>query len=86
MIQPRLPRNMRGAKWFNSLEYLSDSDIALVLAEVERAKETVKTFPDGDALARTIGVRAPAYIGEPHPIVSITYGPGGGSLFGSVYR
>ena len=74
-----LPRNMRGAKWFNGITYISDEDRRLVLRAVETAKQCVED-------PRNVGVRPAAYIGEPHPIVSITHGPGGSRLYGCVHR
>lgn len=74
-----LPRSMRGAKWWNSVTYVSDEDRRKVIAAVETAKRCVDD-------PRTVGVRVPAYIGEPHPILAITHGPGGSRLYGCVYR
>lgn len=71
---------MRGQKWLNGATYLSDADRQLVADAVAECK---RAFPE---FANTVGVRCPAYIGEPHPIASVTYGPGGCSLYRSVYR
>ncbi len=70
---------MRGAKWLREADYLTDADRALVMESVERAK---LCFPEH---ARTVGVRPPAYIGEPHPIATVDYGPTR-LIFESVYR
>lgn len=74
-----LPANMRGAKWFNNATYFSDDDRRKVIRAIETAKRCVDQ-------PRTIGVRPAAHTGEPHPICAITYGPGGSSLYGCVYR
>lgn len=79
-----LPRNMRGAKWFNGITYISDDDRRKVIRAVEEAKRCCE--PSGPYGPRSVGVRVASYIGEPHPIVSITYGPGGSRLHGCVYR
>jgi hypothetical protein len=80
-----LPRNMRGAKWFNEATYFSDDDRRKVIRAVETAKQCCDAS-DKRYGPRTVGVRVPSYIGEPHPIASITYGPGGSRLHGCVYR
>lgn len=76
-----LPRNMRGAKWFNGASYISDKDRALVIERVRMAK-ACPGLPD----PRTVGVRVASYIGEPHPICIITHGPGGSRIWESVHR
>jgi hypothetical protein len=79
-----LPRNMRGAKWANAVTYWSEEDRRKVFQAVETAKRCVE--PSGPYGPRSIGVRVASYIGEPHPICVITYGPGGSRIYGSVYR
>lgn len=71
---------MRGQKWLDGADYLSDADRELIADKVAECK---RAFPE---LARTVGVRPPAYTGEPHPIASVTYDRGGCSLYGCVYR
>lgn len=71
---------MRGQRWLDQASYLTAADRRKVAATV---KQCQAAFPEH---ARTVGVRPPAYIGEPHPIASVTYGPGGSHLYGSVYR
>lgn len=70
---------MRGAKWLREATYLSDEDAERVMAAVAAAK---RAFPE---YARTVGVRPPSYIGEPHPIAVVIYGPGQ-AIYQSVYR
>lgn len=83
-METLLPRNMRGAKWFNAASYFSDDERRAVVRAVETAKQCVD--PSGPYGPRSVGVRVASYIGEPHPICSITYGPGGSRLYGCVYR
>lgn len=74
-----LPRNMRGAKWANGVTYWTDEQRAHLIERVNAAKDRC---PE----PRTVGVRVAAYIGEPHPMCIITYGPGGSRIWGSVYK
>lgn len=68
---------MKGAKWLNNASYLTDADRAKVMAVVDECKAA---YP-----GERVGVRPPAYIGEPHPIATVIYGPGE-LIFRSVYR
>lgn len=79
------PRIRRGAKWLREADYLTDADRDLIMDEVAKCAEMMRRMGEAHLIA-TIGVRAPAYTGEPHPIAAITYGPGGGSLYGFAYR
>lgn len=74
-----VPRNMRGGKWLTEAEYLTDADRAAVMAAVAECK---RAWPEH---SRTVGVRCPSYIGEPHPIATIIYGPGQ-HIYRSVWR
>lgn len=81
---------MRGAKWMRNCARLSDSDIAKIMAEVEGAKRFCRDMQDLDSKfwydPKHVGVRCPTYCGEPNPIAIVTYGPGGCSIYQSVYR
>lgn len=70
---------MRGAKWLREATYLTDADRDLVLAVVAECK---RAHPED---VRTVGVRCPSYIGEPHPIATVIYGPGQ-RIYQSVHR
>lgn len=70
---------LKGLKWLNGAEYLTEEDRRAVLDVVAEAK---RAFPE---YARTVGIRCPCYIGEPHPIATVIYGPGQ-RIYRSVYR
>ena len=70
---------MRGAKWLREASYLTDEDHDAILRAVADCK---RAYPQH---ARTVGVRCPSYIGEPHPIATVDYGPGR-RIYTSVYR
>ncbi len=70
---------MRGKKWLEGCTYLTDADRQRVYDRVEEAK---RAFPEH---ARTVGIRCPSYIGEPHPYAIIEYGPGR-RIYAAVYR
>lgn len=74
---------LAGAKWLNEASYLTDADRAKVMAAVERCKAFCADHYEG---AR-VGIRPPAYIGEPHPIATVEYTyRGGSSIFETVYK
>jgi hypothetical protein len=82
---------MRGQRWLDGATYLTPADRAAVMAEVERARAALREQERAGCGApgfgpRSVGVRCPAYIGEPAPIATVTYGPGGCSIWRSVYR
>lgn len=70
---------MRGAKWLHGATYLTDTDRDRVMAVVAECK---LAYPEH---ARTVGVRCPSYIGEPHPIAVVDYGPGR-RIYSAVHR
>lgn len=72
-----LPRNIKGAKWFNGASYLTDEDRKAVVAKVVEAMEHFGR--------RGIGVRPASYTGEPHPIAVVTFA-GGSQVYGYVYK
>lgn len=83
-----LPRHMRGAKWANGVTYWSEADRRHLVERVNAAKERcgVNPTPTNAWGAASVGVRVAAYIGEPHPMCIITYGPGGCSIWETVYK
>lgn len=79
------PKQFRGAKWLREADYLTEADREVVLRKMDECRELCRR-QGWTALVSTVGCRAPAYTGEPHPIAAITYGPGGSSLYGFAYR
>lgn len=73
---------MRGAKWMNEASYLTDDDRFKIMQKVEECR----TYCEHALVPlNTVGVRCPTYIGEPHPIAIVEYGPGR-AIWASVYR
>lgn len=73
-----LPHNIKGAKWFNAAEYISEADRQAVFMKVQSAIETMGT-------SRGVGVRPASYTGEPHPVACVTV-DGGAHVYGYVYK
>jgi hypothetical protein len=70
-----------GAKWLREASYLTEADRKKVFAVVAEAR---RAYPESGV---KIGVRPPAYIGEPHPFAMVVLRERGGERnYRAVYR